>query len=262
MESHKANYELLIACCCKEVSITQLNKLIVNVEDWESFYNSAYMHGVLPLVYKSLNIKELDVKKDILNKFKSAYIDIAQANMLMSSELVKIFQIFEKNSIKAIAFKGPTLSQLIYDDVVTRQYTDIDILLDEESLDKAARVIIQYDYEIDFSVKFLKNKKYLRVGKDIHLTNVKLDVLIELHWKLFEKKFILKNKSFFNQYQEVKINNQLFNTLNTESLLLYLCMHGSKHLWERLEWIVDIDRLIRKKPNINWKLMQEEASRM
>ncbi len=262
MNPYKVNYELLTECCSEKLNVSSLKPLVAAINDWNSFYFSAYSHGVVPLVYKGLKTPELLVPKEVLLTFKTACLDIAQENMLMTSQLIKIFQLLEKNDIEAIAFKGPALSQLIYNDVITRQYSDVDILIDEESVDRAARLIMQNDYEMDFSIDFLKNKKYLSVGKDIHLTNVKLDVLIELHWKLFEKKFILKDGSFLKEYQEVKINNQPFNTLNIESLLLYLCMHGSKHFWERLEWIVDVDRLIRINPNINWTLVQEEASRM
>jgi len=30
-------------------------------------------------------------------------------------------------------------------------------------------------------------------------------------------------------------------------------MHGSKHIWERIEWIVDVDKLIRTSNSIDWE---------
>ncbi len=44
----------------------------------------------------------------------------------------------------------------------------------------------------------------------------------------------------------VGINGKDIKTFSTENLLLYLCIHGSKHLWERIEWIKDLDLLIRQ----------------
>jgi hypothetical protein len=38
-----------------------------------------------------------------------------------------------------------------------------------------------------------------------------------------------------------------------------LLLHGSKHVWERLEWIVDIDRLIRLRSNVQWEWMLSTA---
>ena len=51
--------------------------------------------------------------------------------------------------------------------------------------------------------------------------------------------------------QTVKINNSEIKTLQNELLLVYLCLHGAKHAFERIEWICDIDRLIRSS-DVNW----------
>ena len=60
---------------------------------------------------------------------KQHYMDIVKQNMLMTSELIKVLKILEENNIEAISFKGPVLSQLAYGDVVSRQYCDLDILI-------------------------------------------------------------------------------------------------------------------------------------
>ena len=48
------------------------------------------------------------------------------------------------------------------------------------------------------------------------------------------------------------INTNSIHTLSSEMLLAYLCLHGSKHAWERIEWICDIDKLVRSKTDLNW----------
>lgn len=48
-------------------------------------------------------------------------------------------------------------------------------------------------------------------------------------------------------------------TLNNEVLLAYLAIHGSRHLWERLEWIVDLDRLVRNN-RIDWEKVLRVAT--
>ena len=49
--------------------------------------------------------------------------------MLMSAELIRIMKLLEKNDIKALAFKGPVLSQMVYGDITLRQYVDLDVLI-------------------------------------------------------------------------------------------------------------------------------------
>ena len=44
-----------------------------------------------------------------------------------------------------------------------------------------------------------------------------------------------------------------------EDLLLALCIHGSKHLWERLAWICDIAGLIESQQDLNWRQLIARA---
>jgi hypothetical protein len=65
---------------------------------------------------------------------KIAYTQIAQRNMMMSAELLKIMQLLEKNQIESLAFKGPSLAQMAYGDItplpqkITQQITKFKVL--------------------------------------------------------------------------------------------------------------------------------------
>ena len=48
-------------------------------------------------------------------------------------------------------------------------------------------------------------------------------------------------------------------SLAPEDLLLVLCMHGSKHLWMRLEWICSVAELVRTCPEMDWGRVMEQA---
>ncbi|MEO8441526.1 MAG: nucleotidyltransferase family protein, partial [Betaproteobacteria bacterium] len=44
-----------------------------------------------------------------------------------------------------------------------------------------------------------------------------------------------------------------------EDLLLVLCLHGCKHRWGEVKWVVDVAELIRARPDLNWSLLMETA---
>ena len=46
--------------------------------------------------------------------------------------------------------------------------------------------------------------------------------------------------------------------LSPETLMLFLCVHGAKHLWSRLQWLGDVARLARKQPD--WACIWELAN--
>ncbi|MBC8128041.1 MAG: PAS domain S-box protein [Gloeobacteraceae cyanobacterium ES-bin-144] len=48
-------------------------------------------------------------------------------------------------------------------------------------------------------------------------------------------------------------------SLPLNDLFLYLCMHGARHGFERLQWISDIAELVRSNPDLDWDSLQDQA---
>jgi hypothetical protein len=225
----------------------------VQIDDWNGFLDSAYVHGVFPLVHKSL--KSITAVPDAIKlRLKSTNLEIARRNMTMTAELLKIMNLLEENGIPALAIKGPVLSQMIHGDVTQRQYADLDILVQQEDMWSIGQLLARNGYVFDHPLKFIKNKTLLKIAKDITFSNEKQNVHIEVHWRLFSGKLFAKSnlKLFHENPVACDINKHPVATLDTDILLLYLLLHGSKHLWERIEWIVDVDRLIRNNIDIDW----------
>lgn len=243
------HYHLIIECCRHEPDPLKLESLAELITDWNGCLTSAYAHGVYPLVAKSLKSIST-VPESIKHTLKITNLDIARRNMMMTSELLRIMKLLEDSGINALAIKGPVLSQIIHGDVTSRQYADIDILLSEEDLEKAVLKLNESGYVSDQPIKFLKNKKLLAVLKDFVLYNKSGSITVEIHWKLFLEHQIkhLVESGIVNVKNKinVEINNTKIDSLENNTNFLYLILHGSKHLWERIEWLVDIDRMVRK----------------
>jgi hypothetical protein len=90
----------------------------------------------------------------------------------------------------------------------------------------------------------LEDERFIDISKDLIFFNHKKNITIEVHWKLFEKRFFLKNITFndlaWKNIQFIKINNFTIPTFDKEYLIYYLIIHGSKHVWERIEWLYNI----------------------
>ncbi len=270
-KSHLSD-ELLFLIACSQVAPSQndIHFIFSYLNDEHLEPNAlialSNQHGILPLVYKTLKkIIEDDLSSSSLNaqrstlnaflsKLKTHYMIIAQRNMLMSAELIRIIQLLEKNNIEALAFKGPALSQMAYGDITLRQYSDLDILVDEGNAYRAGKLMLENRHTSVLPLSILSNKTCLHTAKDFSLMSESGAVHTELHWRLFEKKYniSLLSCAVENKCQTVKINGKIIRTLQNELLLVYLCLHGAKHAFERIEWICDIDRLIRSS-EINWE---------
>lgn len=252
-KENTALYDLLIECCRQTPDSELLETYATRMDDWNGFLDSAYAHGVFPLVHKSLK-SITAVPDNIKLRLKSTNLEIVRRNMTMTAELLKIMKLLEANGIPALAIKGPVLSQMIHGDVTQRQYADLDILVQQNDIWSIGQLLTRNGYVFDHPLKFIKNKTLLKIAKDITFSNEKQNVHIEVHWRLFSGKLFAKSnlKLFHENPVACDINKHPVATLDTDILLLYLLLHGSKHLWERIEWIVDIDRLIRGNTDIDW----------
>ncbi len=189
-----------------------------------------------------------------LSKLKTQYMIIAQRNMLMSAELIRIIQLLEKNSIEALAFKGPTLSQMAYGDITLRQYADLDVLVKKEDIYKIDTLLKSRGYQRVLKLSPVQEKVYIQNAQDLGFYHPKSGLHFEMHWSLLNEDYPMQINldTIWKNPQTVKINQQEIKTFPIQELLTYLCIHGSKHLWERIEWIKDIDLLIRKE-DIDWE---------
>ncbi len=249
----------LIACCQTNPTQKDIDFIIslLPITNYQSLITAATQHGILPLVYKTLKnlpATHYPLPTELLSQLKARYMRISQRNMLMSAELIRIMNLLKEHNIEALAFKGPALSQMVYGDITLRQYADLDILVDEEDAFKAAKLMSENGHVAILPLTILSNKTCLHTAKDFSLMSEPGGVHTELHWRLFEKKYniSLLSCAVDKKCQTVKINNREIKTLQNELLLVYLCLHGAKHAFERIEWICDIDRLIRNS-NVNWE---------
>lgn len=183
---------------------------------------------------------------------KLMYINIVKQNMLMTSELLRILDLLKLNNIEAIPFKGPALSQMIYGDIASRQYADLDILIKEKDFDSLISILKELNYISKLNYE-LSKEKLKNIIPDHLFINQKSNILLEIHNKLFSINFPINISSinFFEDKQRVNINNKNIETFSNEYLLFYLCLHGCKHLFTRLSWLLDIHRLITFH-EINW----------
>jgi hypothetical protein len=178
----------------------------------------------------------------------------------MSAELIRIMKLLEDNGIEALAFKGPTLAQMAYGNITLRQYCDLDMLTKKNDIYKIDSLLKAYGYERLLTLTSVQEEIWIKFAHDLGLIHSKKDVHFEMHWSFLDEDYPMQVDldNFWEETQEVKLNGHSLTTFSNENLLVYLCIHGSKHLWERIEWIKDIDMLIRK-DNIDWEKVIEKS---
>ncbi|MEA2048518.1 MAG: nucleotidyltransferase family protein [Campylobacterota bacterium] len=241
----------------------------LNMPDLEikTFITLAKRHGVLPLVQRTLEQRSHEkssskqTNQTLLRYLKSSNQYIVQKNMLISAALLQLLKLFEKHAIEVLPFKGPTLSQLLYENITLRQYTDLDLLIEKNDRDKAYQILQSQGYTPLYKLTTSQKAQWYKHAKDMTLFHAEKGIHIDLHWSLLDNDYPMQidSSTIWANPQTVTINKQKIKTFSNNRLLFYLCIHGSKHLWERILWIKDIDMLIRTQ-KIDWETIKEEVN--
>jgi len=233
---------------------------------WEAFISLAFRHRVFPLIYQSLKRQNaITVPAPILEQLKTA----CQANvfrmMCMTTEMERIVDRLQRESIPAIVLKGPVLGRKLYGDAMLRPSKDIDLLIAPDCLAKAHRLMLQSGYRCktpfsDFSSPTL-TRALIRTNHHFEYQGVEKPVLIELHWRLNSKYFLRYAKRRIDPQHcpAARIGSTPVRHLESVENLLYLCVHGAFHGWFRLRWLMDFALQLRETEPDAWSRVIREA---
>ena len=225
--------------------------------DWRYIVRQADRHGVIPLLWERLHQFPSDlIPGGVQRHLYTVSSTILRHNLAGAAELIAILDLLEKAGIRAAPFKGPALALIAYGNLALRAFSDLDILVQPASVDAAAGVLIARGYrpEQPMSAAYMVSECQLRLrGPN--------ESVVELHWRLVEKSFscALDLDGLWLRMMRVELAGRSFPTLGPDDLFLYLCLHGAKHQWERLEWLCGIAELSRVLA-LNWQKLQKRAA--
>ncbi len=179
---------------------------------------------------------------------------------------LSVTDLFSQNGISFISLKGPLLSLRIYGDPSVRLSHDVDILIEDDRIEPAMKVLIENGYQLTQGEFWpsKKNQQELLIKSAHHLVfyNQKVNSILELHWIIMHE-FPLSHKMqkevITKNITEIVFAERTFTVFTKEFELLYLMIHGAIHGWNRLKWLVDIKEY--PIADINMNIFQELVDR-
>ncbi|MBI4649370.1 MAG: nucleotidyltransferase family protein [Bacteroidia bacterium] len=168
-----------------------------------------------------------------------------------------------ENGIPVVFFKGPILSYILYNDLYVRYSKDIDAIIPSGYISKVDEILLEHGYIRTSPSQSLTSKHYrILTSKYQAFTYIEKEhnLQIEIHWKFFRENITFcMPEDIWKKVNYINIGNNSIPTLTPEILLMYLLIHGSIHMWNRLTWLCDIIRLLDISKKINWEDLWEKA---
>jgi hypothetical protein len=244
-----------------DINVERIRGLTGSQLNWDFLYQLARRHSLLPLLYQRLHSAYDLIPADALQRLRRAYQENVARNLIFADELVQLTRALTDAGIESIAYKGPVLAMLAYGDPALRRFVDLDVMVRRADVVRAAEVLVSRGYVAAQELTEKQQTVLLSSQHNLQFTKGNQRLLVELHWQVSSHLFAasVTAEELWNNLETVKLNGVELKTLSVDDLLFSLCVHGSRHLWERLAWIADVAHLLSARPEIDWQTLLKRA---
>jgi len=217
--------------------------------DWDALRKVACVEGVAPLLYHIARGQDL-LPPPVEENLRLVYYDHAGPNLRLLHKLEDVVSHLTAEGVSVVLLKGAALGQTVYRNASVRPMEDLDLLVRQEAVPTALRVLSALDYE--------PAQAEFRTGYDFTYRNSvtlvrpeEVRASIEIHWSLFAPLYYQQAVPmdwFWQTALPVHIGDVSAWVLGPEAQVLHLCGHLLLHHGSekrlRLLWLHDVAEVI------------------
>jgi hypothetical protein len=258
----------LILCCARrrldEAATGRLRVLLRGGLNWPDVVATAFQHHVASFLYENLRLTAEELVPIVwLDSLRQCARESSALAVLLLSELLRIHEIFEAEQLPLIPYKGPVLSWLAYRSLTGRTFIDLDFVTKQENIPRATSLLTGAGFSAAFGPseelagrsghapgQYAFFRESSRAQVELHTEQTLRYFPVPLDFDKMSRRFIT-----------VEIAGRKMRTFSVEDTLVMLCVHGAKHFWDRLAWIVDVAELIAAQP-VDWEHSSRIAAEM
>ena len=256
----------LLRAACTEVPPAQktarIRELLSLQVRWDTLLSLAEHHGVQPILARSLMSFEDQIPAQTLMLLKQSYQANLHKALLLSGEFVRVVDSLSQAGIDVIPYKGLALAETVYGDIALRQAGDIDLLIHTADLKRIREAVGKLGYVPHFNFSEDEEAAYIKSGYECAFDGAAGKNLLEVQWAIQPRFYAvdLDLEELFRRAQTVKVMGLDTKSLSPEDLFVVLSLHAAKHVWGRLIWLCDLERISRLP--LNWKRIAEHARQL
>jgi hypothetical protein len=247
--------------CCARVSPTpdalaRIEQLVRQPLDWETLLDRSWWHRIRPLTYRHLRAQAAGAVPDhVLLELARHAGELTIRNRRLSQALTDVASMFQGAGLRALVFKGPTLAEDAYGDLCLRECGDLDLLVSGCEFPKIEAMLRSQGFTSWWDRDQANRQVFAcEFQRD--------DATLDVHWKLAPDwlNYRVDFERLWTSGLPTSTSGDLFRKLLPEDAVSVLCIHGTKHWWERLRWIADVAELIDSGLIKDWDRVHRSAT--
>lgn len=215
--------------------------------NWHRFANLVERHRVQALAWHGLEKWRDRLPSDVRDRLQQSARNATSRSMAMALECGGLRDEFASADIDLLFVKGVVLGALAYPNPFLKMSLDIDLLVADTQLVKAASVLANCGYRpvIPESAETDQITRWHSTHKESVWRRSDGAMQIDLHTRLADHPGLIPNVGLGSPRQTVDIGSGIdLPTLDLDPLFSYLCVHGASSCWFRLKWTCDLVALL------------------
>lgn len=241
----------MLECCAPAFDQSHVEKLFATVS-WPVLLNLASEHGVVAQLANRATQAIGAIPSDVAQKIRELHRAQIFSSLQMTAELFRLVDIFRNANLSCVMVKGPVLALRAYGDTGARQYGDLDFLVRHRDIGRASELMIYAGYQASISEEAIRTEK---IPGQYTFLRTSAPLLAEFHTERTMRYFPrgLPIEDFFTRQQGVELDGHTIPALSPEDELVLVCIHGAKHLWDRLTLITDVAAYATRQSALRWQ---------
>jgi SAM-dependent methyltransferase len=259
--------ELIFYCArtrLDEAAAGRVRALLQGGLNWSDVVATAFQHHVAPFLYENLRRTAEELVPTVwLDSLRQYTRESSGLALLLLSELLRLHEIFEAEQLPLIPYKGPVLSWLAYRSLTGRTFIDLDFVTKQENIPRATSLLKGAGFSASFGPQEELAGRSGHAPGQYAFFRESSRAQVELHTEQTLRYFPvpLDFDKMSRRFITLEIAGRKMRTFSVEDTLVMLCVHGTKHFWDRLAWIVDVAELITSQP-VDWEHSTQIAAEM
>jgi hypothetical protein len=256
----RREWPLLLDSCSLPRDPAKISVRANEIHDADSFICLAEAHGVLGHFAAVLGgLPGFQIPSSFLDSLRVHQRAHLLANLAMTAELFRILELFRQSEIECVVVKGPVLSLRAYGEPAVRHYADLDLLLRQKNIPRAAEILVAAGHDSRISGEVIRGGK---IPGEYRFRGQSSKIILELHTERTLRYFPLPLpiEEYFQNKTSMSLDGRPVPALSAEHEFVLISVHGATHFWERLMWISDVAAMAHNHPELNWNYIRQSAA--
>jgi hypothetical protein len=244
--ARERTWRLLVACARHAAGLTdaaEVRGAAATTDDWADVERRASAHGLVPWLARALSHGD-GVGNEAHESIVAAANASAARTLGQVRRLTELVGSLADVGVTALPYKGPVLSLQLYGDLALRQSVDLDLVVPFDAYDTARAALVRRGLPPRWGHSARQEQTlFAWLG---HAPFGQGDEFVELHWRFADRRFpfALRAEDVLRRAQQVRVAGRMLPLMAADDLLAALSMHAARHLFERLEWVSGVTRLL------------------